>query len=129
MFAIVEMATQYPFKCALSGTELGPFVDTGIDYETRTGAFANARIYIATSVLPEILQVAGLLGDPHATAMHEAAIYNRGKLDAVKEGLGNDVRRVADSLGALAAELVSSVLAVGTQEDHGTVGPDDDPFG
>jgi hypothetical protein len=124
MYTLVDQAVQYPFKCAITGSEVGPFVDTGVNYETATGVYPEARIYIATVAVAELAQLAGQLGDIHVTAQHEQAIYNRGKLDAVREGLGNDVHRVADSLAAAAVYLLGSVAAVGADEDD----PIADPF-
>jgi len=124
VYTLVEQAVQYPFKCALTGTEVGPFVDTGVNYETATGVYPEARIYIAAAAVAELAQLTGLFGDVHVLAQHEQEIYNRGKIDAVREGLGNDVRRVADSLAAAAVYLLGGVAAVGAHEND----PIADPF-
>jgi hypothetical protein len=117
MYTIVEQAVQYPFKCALTGSEVGPFVDTGVNYETATGVYPEARIYIATIAVAELAELAGILPDVASKSAHETQIYNRGRFDAVKEGLGDDVRRVADSLGTVAAELARELAPVGANQD------------
>lgn len=117
MLTLVQQAVQYPFKCAISGTEVGPFIDTGVAYETRSGMYPDARIYIAVSVVREIAEVAGVTEGAQINQARLTEEYNRGKFAALTEGLGDDVLRVADSLGAIARVLAGELASVGASPD------------
>lgn len=114
MLTLVEQAVQYPFKCAVSGTEVGPFIDTGVSYETRSGMYPEARIYLAVAVVREIAETAGVVAGAEINEARLAQEYARGKFAAAQERLGEDVLRVANSLGDIAAVLARDVAPVGT---------------
>jgi len=104
VFTITEKATQYPFACALTGTEKGPFIDTGVVLDA-AGPY-DRHIYISVETVKELAQVAGVGPSAAEIERQLQARENFGRFEAVKEGLGPDVRRIAASLGDIARALV-----------------------
>lgn len=115
---IYDTVPTFPFKDYVTGTEIGPFVDTG-----KTVRFDRAdvgRIYLAKSTVAELASDLGLSEDPEERDRALAAAYNRGKLDAALENLSGDtasvLRRLADALDGSDVR-VGGIPALGTPSD------------
>ena len=111
MLVTVPNATEFPYRDAVTGSEKGPFIDTGIIMPFDHSEGAARRVYLSLDTVREMAQMLGLVNDPDVAKKAITEAYNQGMLDAVKEGLDGDVRRVADRLGAVAQYLAGDVAA------------------
>lgn len=80
----------------------GPFVDTGVDVLLRTqpgNPIVTERVYLARNTIRQLAQLAGIESDAADTASdQEAHFIAQGKLEGLKEGLGDDLVNVARTL-------------------------------
>ena len=84
----------------------GPFVDTGVDVLLRSqpgNPVITERVYLSVNTVRQLAQVAGLgFGESEAekesAAEYEARLIAQGKLDGLKEGLGDALVDVARTL-------------------------------
>jgi len=101
-YAVVEAPDRQPAVDYVTGSGVGPFIDTGRDITF--GDRKIGRIYLSKSTVREMAQEFGLIGQA-LPEDEKDRIYRRGKQDATKENLHADLRdvvailrRVADSL-------------------------------
>lgn len=93
-YRVVDHPELQPGVDYLTKSGVGPFVDTGVDIkylERKLG-----RIYLSEATIRELAEKIGITNT--ATEAQLAKAYHQGKIDALKEGLGNDLVRVADAL-------------------------------
>lgn len=84
----------------------GPFVDTGVDILLRSqpgNPVITERVYLSVNTIRQLAQLAGLgIGasdaEQESAAEYEARLIAQGKLDGLKEGLGDDLANVARTL-------------------------------
>lgn len=90
----------------ITRTTVGPFVDTGVDVLLRSqpgNPIITERVYLSVSTIRQLAQIAGLgAGDSESEqesiAEYEARLMAQGKLDGLKEGLGDDLANIARTL-------------------------------
>lgn len=95
-FKVTDAPTLAPGTDYVTGTGVGPFIDTGRDIRDQAGRNLG-RLYLSKDTVREMAQELGLLGGP-AGATAQMAAYNKGKLDALQEELGGDLYSVTDTL-------------------------------
>lgn len=98
---VVQEATMYPHKDAITGSHKGPFIDTGIQTVPEFGEFQGRRIYLSMDTVREMANDLGITGDPAAVSDAHTEGYVEGKLDAAKEELGGNLARVVGDLGVV----------------------------
>lgn len=91
---IVEGPAEQPAVDYLTGSAVGPFIDTGVYAEDRQTGRRYGRIYLSKDT---VLSLAALLGGV-PTPQEERTEYARGFLDGVKENIGGDLVRTSDAL-------------------------------
>lgn len=98
-FTLVDGApTRSPGVDYLTGTTVGPFIDTGKDVQLPDGRKLG-RIYLAKSTVEELAREFGITNNDKVridALVNEA--YNRGKLDGLKEEIGGDLNDVVNVL-------------------------------
>lgn len=102
---VVQEATMYPHKDAITGSHKGPFIDTGIQTVPEYGEYQGRRIYLSLDTVREMANDLGIVGDPEAVKDAHTRGYVEGKLDAVSEDLGGNLARVAGDLGVVVDHL------------------------
>lgn len=99
-FKVVTHPELAPACDFITRSTVGPFVDTGVDIlmRPRPGMeVQKERVYLA---FPTIAQLASLAGGADAVIAsdREAQLVARGKLEGLKEGLGDDLGDVVHRL-------------------------------
>lgn len=107
-YKVVGIAEKAPGIDYVTGSAVGPFIDTGKDIQIGDRRFG--RIYLSKSTVAEMARELGIVGGAAGNAAIEAA-YNKGKLDALKEELSGDLYSVADTLRRWLAHVDSDVAA------------------
>lgn len=102
-YKVVENPTLQPAVDYVTGNGVGPFIDTGRDI--KFGERTIGRLYLSKSTVAEMARELGLLETVSEQQLQDR--YNKGKLDALKEGLGDDLVRVADAFARWGAVLGS----------------------
>lgn len=95
-FTVTDAPTHTPGVDYVTGSGVGPFIDTGRDIRDQAGRNLG-RLYLSKDSVREMAQELGLLGSPEGSVALETA-YNKGKLDALKEELGGELYSVAGTL-------------------------------
>lgn len=98
---LVQRAELYPYKDAITGSERGPFIDTGIQTTPDFGDMLGQRIYLSLDTVREMAQLAGITEGVRDTQEAHTRGYVEGKLDAAKEELGGNLARVVGDLGVV----------------------------
>lgn len=95
-FKVVDAPVLAPAVDYVTGTAVGPFVDTERNVIDQAGRILG-RIYLSKDTVREMAQELGLIGG-HAdrSALDEA--YHRGKLDGLQEELGGDIHDISATL-------------------------------
>ena len=88
----------------ITRSSVGPFVDTGVDVLLRSQPgtpVVTERVYLAFSTIRQLAKMAGLGGsaaEKESAAEYEARLIAQGKLDGLKEGIGDDLANVVRTL-------------------------------
>lgn len=93
-YSVTEYPTKAPAVDYITNSAVGPFVDTGRDVVINGRVFG--RIYLSESTVREMAESLGILETTTQKQIDDA--YLRGKVAALKEGLGDELVRVADVL-------------------------------
>lgn len=93
-YKIVDAPTLQPAVDYVTGSGVGPFVDTGRDITF--GERKLGRIYLSKSTVAEMAHELGLSKTVDEGALHSA--YAQGKLDGLMETLDGDILRVVNTL-------------------------------
>jgi len=93
-YEVVEHPTKLPAVDYVTNSGIGPFIDTGRDITF--GERIIGHLYLSESTVREMAQELGITST--ATQKQIQAAYMKGKIDALKEGLGDDLVRVVDVL-------------------------------
>lgn len=100
---LIESPELAPAVDFITRTGQGPFVDTGVDVvyvpEKRN---QKERIILSIDTIRALAQVAGILDEGKSDAARDASLIAQGKLEAVKEGLGERLGDLAGVLTGLA---------------------------
>lgn len=105
-FKLVKSPDRQPAVDFITRSAEGPFVDTGVDIRLRSQPgmpVVVERLYLSVSTVRFLAEVAGLsFGESEQyredVASHEARLIAQGKLDGLKEGIGDDLANVARTL-------------------------------
>lgn len=116
-FTVVDAPTLAPGTDYVTGTAVGPFIDTGRDIRDQAGRNLG-RLYLSKSTIAEMARELGLIGG-HADSTAIEAAYNKGKLDGIQEELGGDLYSVTDTLRRWLAHVDSTGSAVGNGQAQG----------
>lgn len=100
-YKVVEYPDRQPAVDYVTGNGVGPFIDTGRDITF--GERIIGRLYLSKSTVEEMARELGIINGASQQELDDR--YNKGKLDALREGLGDDLVRVADALGRWGAVL------------------------
>lgn len=95
-FTVTNAPERTPGVDYVTGSGVGPFIDTGRDITDMAGRKIG-RLYLSKDSVAEMARELGLIGG-HADTTAVDAAYNKGKLDALQEELGGDLYSVADTL-------------------------------
>ena len=102
---LVTHPDKHPAVDFITRSGEGPFVDTGVDIilRARPGMpVITERLYLSVSTIGHLAQVAGLslggLQEQENRTSYEAGLIAQGKLDGLKEGLGDGLVDVARTL-------------------------------
>lgn len=102
-FTVVTAPTKAPAVDYVTGTAVGPFIDTGRDIQDQAGRILG-RIYLSKDTIREMAHELGLIGG-HADRATIDDAYHRGKLDGLKEDLSGDIYSISATLGRWLAHL------------------------
>ena len=108
-YKVVGTAGKAPGIDYVTGSAVGPFIDTGRDIQLPDGRRLG-RIYLSKTTVAEMARELGLIGGSADSTALEAA-YNKGKLDGLQEELSGDLYSVADTLRRWLAYVDSDVAA------------------
>lgn len=105
-FKLVKSPDRQPAVDFITRSAEGPFVDTGVDIRLRSQPgmpVVVERLYLSVSTVRFLAEVAGLSfgeseQDREGVASYEARLIAQGKLDGLKEGIGDDLANVARTL-------------------------------
>lgn len=101
-FKLVTHPEKAPAVDFITRSGEGPFVDTGVDVIMRSqpgNPVITERVYLSVATIRNLAQIAGVGGDGEAfTEEREAQLIAHGKIEGMKEGLGDDLADVAHTL-------------------------------
>lgn len=95
-FKVVSAPEFAPGTDYVTGSGVGPFIDTGRDIRDQAGRNLG-RLYLSKDSVAEMARELGLIGG-HSDDTAIQTAYNKGKLDGLQEELGGDLYSVADTL-------------------------------
>lgn len=115
-YKIVDAPELQPAVDYVTGSGVGPFIDTGRDITF--GDRRLGRIYLSKSTVAEMAAELGITG---GSATDEALqnAYVSGKLDGLRESLGGDLYRVVNTLERWLASLRTDLAPAPAAEDLG----------
>lgn len=117
-FNVVTAPTQQPGVDYVTGSGVGPFIDTGRDITF--GERKLGRIYLSKDTIAEMAREFDLVGNSHATEEALQSAYVTGKLDGLRETFGGDITRVVDVLERW-LDLLRPALAAAEAAEAGQV--------
>lgn len=102
-FELVTHPDKNPAVDFITRSSQGPFVDTGVDvlFRPQPGLpVVTERVYLSVFTIQQLAQVVGITaeGEQSFTQEREKQLIAVGKLEGLKEGLGDDLANVARSL-------------------------------
>ena len=105
-FKLVTSPDRQPAVDFITRSAEGPFVDTGVDIRLRSQPgmpVAVERLYLSVATVRFLAEVVGLTfgeGEKEREDVdaYEARLIAQGKLDGLKEGIGDDLGNVARTL-------------------------------
>ncbi len=101
-FALVTHPDRNPACDFITRSTVGPFVDTGVDVRMRPQPGmqeVTERIYLSKATIAALAQVAEVVSSAGGSTSRDAELIARGKLEGLKEGLGDDLADVVRTLG------------------------------
>lgn len=121
-FSMTNAPVQQPAVCWISGTSVGPFIDTNVDVSV--GKIDRGRIYISKDILREMAQVAGLFDEdePVSVDLKKKEWYNQGYMDAMKEFSDDAYNRILAGLNLVASSSVGAATVVAPTGAGSTAG-------
>lgn len=101
-FTLVTHPEKAPAADFITRSTVGPFVDTGVDVLLRSQPgmpVVTERVYLSVATITQLAQLAGVGGTSEEnSAARDAQLIAQGKLDGLKEGIGDDLANVARTL-------------------------------
>lgn len=101
-YKIVTHPDRQPAVDFLTRSAQGPFIDTGVDVLMRPQPGQPPiveRVYLALDTVKQLASIFGVAGGGQAfTADREKQLIATGKLEALKEGLGDELADVGRTL-------------------------------
>jgi len=95
-FTVTNAPERLPGVDYVTGTAVGPFIDTGRDIEGPGGRILG-RIYLSKDTVAEMARELGIIKQNDDSIAIQAA-YNKGKLDGLREELGGDLYSIVSVL-------------------------------
>lgn len=105
-FKVVTHPEQQPAVCFITGSAVGPFIDTGIDVIIRRNPnvpFERQRVYISQAVIENFAQLLGFEGTQGVSDRLAEGFKAQGKIDFMNEGLSGVLVSLGDSLARIVA--------------------------
>lgn len=118
-FKVVDAPTLQPAIDYVTGTGVGPFIDTGKDI-LGPGGRIMGRLYLSKDSVAEMARELGLVGG-HADRSALDDAYHRGLLDGMKEDLGGDLYSVSTTLARWLSHISPDVPADSGEEADGSI--------
>lgn len=100
-FALVTHPDKQPACDFITRSTVGPFVDTGVDVLLRPQPgmqVQTERVYLAVSTIAALANVADVAVGTSSSSERESQLIAIGKLEGLKEGLGDGLVDVARTL-------------------------------
>lgn len=100
-FTLVTHPERQPACDFITRSTQGPFVDTGVDVLMRSQPgmpVITERVYLAVTTITSLAQFAGVTGNAQHSTEREKQLIAVGKLEGLKEGLGDGLVDVARTL-------------------------------
>lgn len=107
MLHIVAEATEVPGRCAISGSETGPFLDTQVTIPR------HGRLYLSIPYLNSVSSETGFV----PAAEHEKVLEERDELMGAVEGLSRRVERFDEDVQNVADAMISWLAVVKARND------------
>lgn len=104
-FKLVTHPEHQPAVDFITRSGEGPFIDTGVVVHVRNQPgqpLITERVYLSTATIAQLATMIGLEGLAEATVLHEQKLIAQGKVEAMKEGLGDRLLALAADLRAVA---------------------------
>lgn len=100
-FALVTHPDRNPACDFITRSTVGPFVDTGVDVLLRPQPGTQVqteRVYLAVSTIAALAQIANVSVSEANTSDRDQQLIARGKLEGLKEGLGDGLVELGATL-------------------------------
>ena len=100
-FVVVTHPEHQPAVDFITRSAHGPFIDTGVDVQLRSRPgmpITVERVYLSFNVIAQLAQLAGIVTENHTTTEREQQLIAQGKLEGMREGLGERLADVGDTL-------------------------------
>lgn len=100
-FALVTHPDRNPACDFITRSTVGPFVDTGVDVLLRPQPGTQVqteRVYLAVSTIAALAQIANVSVSEANTSGRDQQLIARGKLEGLKEGLGDGLVELGATL-------------------------------
>ena len=105
---VVTHPDKAPALDFLTRTSVGPFVDTGIDVTLRSrpgDPLRTERVYLSEAIVRELAQILNISYGGSSTAERDAQLIAQGKIEGMKEALGERLDDVVRDLGRVLGAL------------------------
>lgn len=107
-YALVTHPDRQPAVDFLTRSVEGPFVDTGVDVilRSRPGEpLRTERVYLSVATIRHLFELAeGISGSSEQAVQTRAQLVAQGKIEALKEGLHDDISRLARDLHRIVSD-------------------------
>lgn len=100
-FKLVTHPDRSPAVDFITRSGEGPFVDTGVDILMRSQPgmpVVTERLYLSVFTIRQLAQLAGIHATAGVSEQRESELVALGKLEGLKEGLGDELVDVARTL-------------------------------
>lgn len=100
-FTLVTHPSRNPACDFITRSTVGPFVDTGVDVLMRSqpgNPVITERVYLSVATIAALAQAANVEVSTSGTLNRDAQLIAQGKLEGLREGLGDGLVDVARTL-------------------------------
>lgn len=100
-FKLVTHPEHAPAVDFLTRSGEGPFVDTGFDVMIRKvpgSPVVKEHVYLSISTIQQLAVLAGSVQTETGRSLHDQQLINQGKVEALREGLGERTIELAADL-------------------------------
>lgn len=106
-YKLVTHPELHPAVDFITRSSVGPFIDTGIDLQIRPqpgASISRERVYLSVATIAQLAELAGVVSGNAISPEREKQLIAQGKLEALREGLGERLDDVAGALGRWLAD-------------------------